>query len=285
MHQAKHQDTPRALITRRSQVRIPPPLLEKALETQGFLRLSELDGRRLPVGISCRNSRLRGPSPANGFLPRAPLPVISIKLTCVDRESVRRCSELNGGPRVTLAAGPNRRLRRWSCHGCVEGLRRRAGVPALRGLCVQRIRRWLLSVRSCSTTVRIYARSLPAEVARLPVQTSSGWRIADRGWIAGARGRTAAGAGPAGSAAAHRGVDGGALENSARSWGHRSRNVSKHLLVLYRAGVLSRRPEGPNVFYSLADGSARAVLDEMLASVNRQLRELSDLATKPPEES
>ena len=67
--------------------------------------------------------------------------------------------------------------------------------------------------------------------------------------------------------------------------GTSQQNVSKHLLVLYRAGVLSRRPEGPNVFYSLADGSARAVLDEMLSSVNRQLRELSDLATKPPEES
>lgn len=67
--------------------------------------------------------------------------------------------------------------------------------------------------------------------------------------------------------------------------GASQQNVSKHLLVLYRAGVLSRRPGGSNVFYSLADGSARAVLDEMLASVNRQLRELSDLATKPPEDS
>ncbi|MGH2942093.1 MAG: helix-turn-helix domain-containing protein [Solirubrobacteraceae bacterium] len=54
--------------------------------------------------------------------------------------------------------------------------------------------------------------------------------------------------------------------------------------MLYRAGIVSRRPEGPNVFYSLADSSARAVLDEMLTSVKRQLRALSELATQPPDE-
>ena len=59
-------------------------------------------------------------------------------------------------------------------------------------------------------------------------------------------------------------------------------NVSKHLLVLYRAGVVSRRPHGPNVFYTLADESALAVLNETLESVKRQLRELSELANRPP---
>ena len=66
--------------------------------------------------------------------------------------------------------------------------------------------------------------------------------------------------------------------------GTSQQNVSKHLNVLYRAGIVSRRPEGSHVFYSLVDQSARAVLDEMLASVKRHLRELSDLATQPPEE-
>jgi len=61
-------------------------------------------------------------------------------------------------------------------------------------------------------------------------------------------------------------------------------NVSKHLLVLYRAGIVSRRPEGSNVFYALADESAIAVLNETLASVKRQLHELSELATRSPEE-
>ena len=61
-------------------------------------------------------------------------------------------------------------------------------------------------------------------------------------------------------------------------------NVSKHLLVLYRAGVVSRRPEGSNVFYTLVDESALAVLNETLGSVTRQLRELSELATRPSDD-
>jgi DNA-binding transcriptional ArsR family regulator len=64
--------------------------------------------------------------------------------------------------------------------------------------------------------------------------------------------------------------------------GTSQQNVSKHLLVLYRAGIVSRRPEGSNVFYSLVDSSARVVLDEMLTSVRHQLRALSELATEPP---
>ncbi|MGI9099031.1 MAG: ArsR/SmtB family transcription factor [Solirubrobacteraceae bacterium] len=66
--------------------------------------------------------------------------------------------------------------------------------------------------------------------------------------------------------------------------GTSQQNVSKHLLVLHRAGVVSRRPKGSNVYYSLADESALVVLNEMLASVKRHLRELSELATQPPEE-
>jgi DNA-binding transcriptional ArsR family regulator len=60
-------------------------------------------------------------------------------------------------------------------------------------------------------------------------------------------------------------------------------NVSKHLLVLYRSGIVSRRPEGSNVIYSLVDESALTVLNETLASVKRHLQELSELATRPPE--
>jgi DNA-binding transcriptional ArsR family regulator len=67
--------------------------------------------------------------------------------------------------------------------------------------------------------------------------------------------------------------------------GTSQQNVSKHLLVMYRAGLVTRRPQGSNVYYSLTDGAAPTVLHEMLASVKRQLRELSDLATQPPEES
>lgn len=56
-------------------------------------------------------------------------------------------------------------------------------------------------------------------------------------------------------------------------------NVSKHLLSLHRAGVVSRRPEGTNVIYTLADESAVVVLRLTLDSVTRQLRELSELAS------
>ena len=58
-------------------------------------------------------------------------------------------------------------------------------------------------------------------------------------------------------------------------------NVSKHLLSLHRAGIVSRRPEGANVFYALADETAVAVLRMTLDSVRRQLRELSDLVQAP----
>jgi DNA-binding transcriptional ArsR family regulator len=49
-------------------------------------------------------------------------------------------------------------------------------------------------------------------------------------------------------------------------------NVSKHLLSLHRAGIVSRRPEGANVFYALADDLAEAVLRLTLESVTRRSR-------------
>ncbi len=66
------------------------------------------------------------------------------------------------------------------------------------------------------------------------------------------------------------------------SLGLSQQNVSKHLLSLHRAGIVSRRPEGTNVIYALADETAIAVLRLTLESVTRQLRELSELASAPP---
>lgn len=37
--------------------------------------------------------------------------------------------------------------------------------------------------------------------------------------------------------------------------GHRQANVSKHLLMMARVGLLGRRKEGLNVFYSISDPS------------------------------
>jgi DNA-binding transcriptional ArsR family regulator len=58
-------------------------------------------------------------------------------------------------------------------------------------------------------------------------------------------------------------------------------NVSKHLISLHRAGIVSRRPEGANVIYALVDETAVRVLRLSLESVRHQLRELSELAQAP----
>lgn len=63
------------------------------------------------------------------------------------------------------------------------------------------------------------------------------------------------------------------------SLGLSQQNVSKHLLNLYRAGIVSRRPEGTNVIYALVDETVVAVLRLTLEGVTRQLRELSELAS------
>jgi len=58
-------------------------------------------------------------------------------------------------------------------------------------------------------------------------------------------------------------------------------NVSKHLLSLHRAGVVSRRPDGANVFYALADPSAVTILGLTVDSVSDHLRDLATLASDP----
>jgi DNA-binding transcriptional ArsR family regulator len=54
-------------------------------------------------------------------------------------------------------------------------------------------------------------------------------------------------------------------------------NVSRHLGILHRAGIVARRREGTSVYYSLADYSACRLLDQTLASISGQLDELTDL--------
>lgn len=57
-------------------------------------------------------------------------------------------------------------------------------------------------------------------------------------------------------------------------------NVSKHLLSLHRAGVVSRRPDGANVFYALIDERAVTILRLTLDSVSEHLRDLAKLASE-----
>jgi len=65
----------------------------------------------------------------------------------------------------------------------------------------------------------------------------------------------------------------------AETLGLTQQNVSKHLQVLHRSGVVTRRPDGANVYYRLTDDSVARLLDDVVASVAGHLRELSALAT------
>jgi DNA-binding transcriptional ArsR family regulator len=59
--------------------------------------------------------------------------------------------------------------------------------------------------------------------------------------------------------------------------GASQQNVSQHLGVLLRAGVVSRRKEGNFSLYSIADPSVYAICDEVCAGLRRQLDELEGL--------
>jgi DNA-binding transcriptional ArsR family regulator len=54
-------------------------------------------------------------------------------------------------------------------------------------------------------------------------------------------------------------------------------NVSRHLCILHRAGIVARRREGTSTYYSLVDYSACRLLDQTLASITGQIDELADL--------
>jgi DNA-binding transcriptional ArsR family regulator len=55
-------------------------------------------------------------------------------------------------------------------------------------------------------------------------------------------------------------------------------NISRHLGILYRSGIVARRREGTTVRYCLVDYSACGLLDQTLASISGQLDELADVA-------
>ncbi len=59
-------------------------------------------------------------------------------------------------------------------------------------------------------------------------------------------------------------------------------NISRHLCMLYRAGIVARRREGNSVYYSLIDYSACRLLEDTLASIKGQIDELADLVTPAP---
>jgi DNA-binding transcriptional ArsR family regulator len=56
-------------------------------------------------------------------------------------------------------------------------------------------------------------------------------------------------------------------------------NVSRHLGILHRSGIVARRREGTSVYYSLVDYSACRLLEQALASISGQIDELADLVS------
>lgn len=59
--------------------------------------------------------------------------------------------------------------------------------------------------------------------------------------------------------------------------GTSQQNVSKHLGVLYEAGVVSRRKAANHVHYSIADASVLELCEQVCGGLQRQLSELADL--------
>ena len=54
-------------------------------------------------------------------------------------------------------------------------------------------------------------------------------------------------------------------------------NISRHLGILYRAGIVGRRREGTFVFYSLSDHATCCLLDKVLECISGQIEELADV--------
>jgi len=60
-------------------------------------------------------------------------------------------------------------------------------------------------------------------------------------------------------------------------------NVSRHLQTLAGAGILSRRKEGLQVFYSIADPSIYRLCDLVCGSIEKQLAKQADAFSAPAE--
>ncbi len=65
--------------------------------------------------------------------------------------------------------------------------------------------------------------------------------------------------------------------------GTSQQNVSKHLGVLYDAGILQRRKEGTSTFYWILDESVLAVCEHVCGGLQQQFAELSRLVGGPLE--
>lgn len=62
--------------------------------------------------------------------------------------------------------------------------------------------------------------------------------------------------------------------------GTSQQNVSKHLGVLYQAGIVSRRREGVHARYAIADESVLGLCEDVCGGVRRRLAELNELVSE-----
>ncbi len=65
--------------------------------------------------------------------------------------------------------------------------------------------------------------------------------------------------------------------SSPRRLGSSQQNVSKHLGILHRAGIVARRKEGTTVLYSVADEGVYELCEQVCGGLRNQLDELSAL--------
>lgn len=64
--------------------------------------------------------------------------------------------------------------------------------------------------------------------------------------------------------------------------GATQQNVSKHLAVLYQAGVVTRRKDGNRVIYAIADDSVFALCETVCGGLARQAAEIAQLLEAAP---
>jgi DNA-binding transcriptional ArsR family regulator len=64
--------------------------------------------------------------------------------------------------------------------------------------------------------------------------------------------------------------------------GATQQNVSKHLGVLYQAGIVGRRKDGNRVIYAIADDSVFALCETVCGGLARHVAEIAQLLEAPP---
>ena len=57
-------------------------------------------------------------------------------------------------------------------------------------------------------------------------------------------------------------------------------NISKHLRILQEAGLVARRQDGNNVYYSIADPTVFDLCDAVCSSIGTQLTQHASIATQ-----